>query len=147
MCKPCPAWPAQAAGWQKLEAAWPWGWGQLACFLTQIACGAAHSVVMVRGEGSGGGGGRADGQTDGRASSRPKPPGGGGGGGGGGGATDVGLQCYTFGAHAAGQLGRVVTGKSTHASPRPAELAVPLMAPPVEIPVKIVVPSAPPYLA
>ena len=104
----------------------------------QIACGAAHSAVLVRGEASGDGGGR----TDGRASAgRRRAPGGGGGGGGG---EPEGIQCYTFGAHAAGQLGRVVTSKSTHASPRPAELSISLMAPPVEIPVEIVVPSAPP---
>ena len=107
----------------------------------QVACGAAHSAVLVRGEASSDGGGR----TDGRASagrSRQKAPGGGGGGGGG--AEPEGIQCYTFGAHAAGQLGRAVSSKSTHASPRPAELGISLMTPPVEIPVEIVVPIAPP---
>ena len=70
---------------------------------TQIACGAAHSAVLVHSDAGGGGGSGGAGS--------------GGGGGGGGG-----VQCYTFGAHAAGQLGR--SDVSSHASPRPAEIAI-----------------------
>jgi alpha-tubulin suppressor-like RCC1 family protein len=71
----------------------------------QVACGAAHSVVMVRGGGGGqhgGGGGGVGGGGGG---------GGRGGGGGGGVGETVGLQCLTFGAHAAGQLGREVASQ------------------------------------